>query len=189
MPILKSKNPALWKRSKKDSRRMTCQKQTESARNGSVSCLRTHWPWKKTPPTTLRWRGLGYICEATMQVFPAGLPLVKVVFIDSHAAILALSRNTPTDCLNTIQCRTKIVELISYGWTVALQYVSSHVGIPGNERADQKAKQGTESTQQEVPLTLRRANNIIPTFIDKYTAGQMIRTDHKLLCSITLSET
>ncbi|GFT34351.1 reverse transcriptase [Trichonephila clavipes] len=88
----------------------------------------------------------------------------------SQAAILALSSNTPTDYLNTIQCRTKIAELISYGWTAALQWVPSHVGIPGNERANQKAKQGAESTQPEVPLTLRRAKSIISTHIDQYIA-------------------
>ncbi|GFX40606.1 reverse transcriptase [Trichonephila clavipes] len=79
------------------------------------------------------------VCKATMQLLAAGLAPAKVVFfIESEAAILALSSNTPTHCLNTIQCQTKIVELISYGWTVALQWVPSHVGIPGNEKADQK---------------------------------------------------
>ncbi|GFX63336.1 reverse transcriptase [Trichonephila clavipes] len=68
------------------------------------------------------------------------------------------------------QCRTKIADLISYGWTADLQLVPSHVGVPGNERADQKAKQRAKSTQPEVPLTLRRTKNIISTYIDKYTA-------------------
>ncbi|GFW25114.1 major facilitator superfamily domain-containing protein 3 [Trichonephila clavipes] len=67
------------------------------------------------------------------------------------------------------QCQTKIAELISYGWTVALQWVPSYVGVPGNERVDQKAKQGAESSQSKVPLTLRRTNNIISTSIDKNT--------------------
>ncbi|GFW15903.1 reverse transcriptase [Trichonephila clavipes] len=89
---------------------------------------------------------------------------------DSQAAILALSSNTPTDFLNTIQCRTKTAELISYGWITALQWIRSHVGIPGNERAFQKAKQEAESIQSEVPLTLRRAKRIISIYIDKYTA-------------------
>ncbi|GFW31416.1 reverse transcriptase [Trichonephila clavipes] len=43
------------------------------------------------------------------------------------------------------------------------------IGIPSDERADQKAKQGAESTQPEAPLTLRRAKSIISTYIDKYT--------------------
>ncbi|GFX21132.1 transposable element Tcb1 transposase [Trichonephila clavipes] len=75
---------------------------TELARDDSVGCLRTHWPWERTPPTTM--------------------------------------------------------------------WVPSHIGIPSNERADQKAKQGAESTQPEVPLTLRRAKNTNSTHIDKYTA-------------------
>ncbi|GFX40678.1 reverse transcriptase [Trichonephila clavipes] len=80
-----------------------------------------------------------------MHLLSAGLALAKIVFsIDSQAAILALSSNIPTDCLNKIQCRTKIAELISYGWTAALQWVPSHVGILGNEKADQKAKKGVE---------------------------------------------
>ncbi|GFU56588.1 reverse transcriptase [Trichonephila clavipes] len=89
---------------------------------------------------------------------------------DSQAAVLALINITPIDCINTMQCRTKIAELFSYGWTVALQWVPSYVGIPGNERANQKAKQRAESTQLEVPLTLRRANSIISTCIGKYPA-------------------
>ncbi|GFS76570.1 hypothetical protein TNCV_1621711 [Trichonephila clavipes] len=32
---------------------------------------------------------------------------------------------------------------------------------PGNEKADQKAKQGAESSQPEVPLTLKRAKRAI----------------------------
>ncbi|GFW46685.1 reverse transcriptase [Trichonephila clavipes] len=57
--------------------------------------------------------------------------------------------DTPTDYLNTIQCRTKIVELISYGWTAALQWVPSHVRVPGNERAHQKAKQCHDPKNEE----------------------------------------
>ncbi|GFS90298.1 reverse transcriptase [Trichonephila clavipes] len=105
-----------------------------------------------------------------MQLLSAVQAPAKVVFfIDSQAAILALSSNTPTDCLNTIQCRTKIAELISYGLIVALQFVSCHAGILGNERADQKAKQEAESAQTEAPFTFKRAKSIISTYIDKYT--------------------
>ncbi|GFV69196.1 reverse transcriptase [Trichonephila clavipes] len=110
------------------------------------------------------------VCEATAQLLAAGLAPAKVVlYIDSQAAILALSSDIQTDCFNTIKCRTKIAELMSYGWTVGLLWIPGHVGIPGNERAGQKVKQGAESSQPEVPLTFRRAKSIISTFIDKYT--------------------
>ncbi|GFT58497.1 hypothetical protein TNCV_1249871 [Trichonephila clavipes] len=69
----------------------------------------------------------------------------------------------------TIQCRTKIAEIISYDWNGALKWIQSHVESPGNEMADQKAKHGAESSQPEVPSTLRRTKSIISTFIGKYT--------------------
>ncbi|GFX56653.1 uncharacterized protein TNCV_494011 [Trichonephila clavipes] len=49
------------------------------------------------------------------------------------------------------------------------KWVLSHVGIPGNERADQKVKQGAESSQLKVPLILRRSKSIIFIYIDKHT--------------------
>ncbi|GFU84733.1 hypothetical protein TNCV_2126741 [Trichonephila clavipes] len=75
----------------------------------------------------------------------------------------------------TTMSQTKTVELISYGWTAAirdstLQWVPSHAGVPGNERAEQKVKQGAEATYPEVSLTLRRPKRIISTYIDKNTA-------------------
>ncbi|GFT75626.1 reverse transcriptase [Trichonephila clavipes] len=57
--------------------------------------------------------GILAVCEATTHLLSAGPAPAKVVFfIDPQAAILALSSNTPTYCLDTIQCRTKIAELI-----------------------------------------------------------------------------
>ncbi|GFW42717.1 uncharacterized protein TNCV_473071 [Trichonephila clavipes] len=77
------------------------------------------------------------VCEARTQLLSVCLAPAKVVFfIIAQAAILALSSNTPTDCLNKIQCRTKIAELLSYGWTAALQWDPSHVGVPSGESAD-----------------------------------------------------
>lgn len=107
----------------------------------------------------------GEVCaihEASSQLLATDLAPARVVFlIDSQAAILALGSNAPTDCLRTIQCRTKLAELISRGWVVVLQWVPGHVGIPGNERADAKAKQGAESSQPDLPMTLTRAKNLI----------------------------
>ncbi|GFW56211.1 reverse transcriptase [Trichonephila clavipes] len=46
---------------------------------------------------------------------------------------------------------------------------SMGLDLTRSDRADQNAKQGAESSQPEVPLTLRRAKSLISTSIDKYT--------------------
>ncbi|GFW98887.1 reverse transcriptase [Trichonephila clavipes] len=67
----------------------TCQKQTEPARDGSVGCLRVHWPWGKNA-TNYDGEVLA-VCEVATQLLSAGLASAKVVFfIDSQAAISAL---------------------------------------------------------------------------------------------------
>ncbi|GFX53307.1 transposable element Tcb1 transposase [Trichonephila clavipes] len=83
------------------------------------------------------------------------------------------NRKCPTDCeirLVTILNRKKheICELA--GWEECSFPNNLFVGIPGREKADKKPKQGAESSQVEVPLTLRRAKSIISTHSDKYTA-------------------
>ncbi|GFX44144.1 uncharacterized protein TNCV_4119401 [Trichonephila clavipes] len=57
------------------------------------------------------------VFETTTHLLSAGLAPSKVIFfIDSQAAILALSGNIQTGCLKTIHCRNKSAELISYSW-------------------------------------------------------------------------
>ncbi|GFU36317.1 hypothetical protein TNCV_559531 [Trichonephila clavipes] len=74
------------------------------------------------------------------------------------------------------------MELISNGWTVALYWVPSYVGIPSNERADKKAKQGAESSQPEVPLMLKKVKSIISTYFDKYrVSGLKVSKSYGLL--------
>ncbi|GFT59648.1 hypothetical protein TNCV_4964931 [Trichonephila clavipes] len=48
--------------------------------------------------------------------------------------------------------------------------IYSHVGIPGNDTDDQRAKKKAESNQPEIPLTLKRAKSIISTHIDHFAA-------------------
>ncbi|GFW69993.1 reverse transcriptase [Trichonephila clavipes] len=49
-----------------------------------------------------RWRGLGCLCSYTQLLAAGQVPAKVDFFIDSQAAILALSSSTPADCLNTI---------------------------------------------------------------------------------------
>ncbi|GFV62365.1 uncharacterized protein TNCV_2126001 [Trichonephila clavipes] len=87
------------------------------------------------------------VCETATQLLSAGLsPAKTVFFVDSQAAISVLKINSPTGCLDTIQCRAIIAELISYCWTVALLRVPSNARISGNDRTNQKSTQGAESS-------------------------------------------
>ena len=45
-----------------------------------------------------------------------------------------------------------LLELSSDGHRVLLQWIPSHCGIPGNERADQLAKDATALTQEDAPV-------------------------------------
>ncbi|GFV59179.1 uncharacterized protein TNCV_2339201 [Trichonephila clavipes] len=60
------------------------------------------------------------------------------------------------------------VEPVTLGAEVQRQ--TNHATQSALEILNFYAKQGAESTQPEVPLTLRRAESIISTSIDKYTA-------------------
>ncbi|GFU18791.1 hypothetical protein TNCV_1085371 [Trichonephila clavipes] len=62
------------------------------------------------------------------------------------------------------------------GIGVRRMWVPSHVGILGNQRADQKAKHGAELSQPEIPLT--RAKSIVSTYIDKCTVKPRALEDH-----------
>ncbi|GFV72249.1 hypothetical protein TNCV_637111 [Trichonephila clavipes] len=88
---------------------------------------------------------------------------------NSQATIFDLSSNTPTHCLNTIQCRAKIAEFISYGWTVALQWIPSHAVIPNNENAAQKPSRELSRLNWKLlrPPEEQRASS---THVYKYTA-------------------
>ncbi|XP_072380393.1 uncharacterized protein [Diabrotica undecimpunctata] len=74
-------------------------------------------------------------------------PQKVAFFIDCQAEILALSTNRYTDCAKTISCRVQLSNLMEKGWLITLQWIPSHVGVEGNEAADELAKEGTTLPQ------------------------------------------
>ncbi|GIX79211.1 hypothetical protein CDAR_421121 [Caerostris darwini] len=56
--------------------------------------------------------------------------------------------------------KPKAIEIVHQRPVLHLQWVPSHVGDLGNERADVMAKRGAESNQQKFPLTPRAACNL-----------------------------
>lgn len=116
------------------------------------------------------------VYQAAQRLLQANCSRRKVVFfVDSQAAILALSESTPTDCEFTMTCRELLSSMLSGGWDIVLQWVPSHVGVYGNERADELAKQGTSLPQPNNPVSLTSARSTIESAVETYTRDILSR--------------
>ncbi|XP_015911532.2 uncharacterized protein [Parasteatoda tepidariorum] len=66
-----------------------------------------------------------------------------VIFSDSQAEILAISNYSQApSSLSIVKCRSLMTEIGEKRKTIALQWIPSHCGISGNEKADALAKKG-----------------------------------------------
>lgn len=100
------------------------------------------------------------IREAALQVIK--LPPQQVVFlVDSQSAIIAVCSNKSTDCKLTASCREKLQNCHDAGFNIVLQWIPSHVGTSGNERADDLAKNGCLLPQPHNKASLSSANSRI----------------------------
>lgn len=108
--------------------------------------------------------------EAARKVKETGYNGNVVFLVDSQAAILGLTSNNLTECPETIACRASLAELNSSQRQVTIQWIPSHVGIPGNERADILAKQGTTLPQPNALATLTSAYARIASTVKRATS-------------------
>ena len=83
------------------------------------------------------------VMEAALRLRRELTPSNVGFLIDTQAAILGLSSNNDTDCQSTITCRHQLASMAEEGWALRLQWIPSHGGTLGNEKADYLAKLGT----------------------------------------------
>jgi ribonuclease HI len=73
------------------------------------------------------------------------------IHVDSQAALQSLVKSQITS--KTVRQTAELLRELAVRHTVTLQWVKAHMGIPGNEMADEAAKAGSQSnrfTQMEI---------------------------------------
>ncbi|XP_064469904.1 uncharacterized protein LOC135384641 [Ornithodoros turicata] len=98
-----------------------------------------------------------------------------VILTDSRGALSRLN-NRYEHCPLSFRAHQKLQLLLASGLSIALQWIPSHKGIPGNEMADSLSKQATTKTLvRQAPSTTSQAKKSIALHVrsfhpDKHTA-------------------
>ena len=85
-------------------------------------------------------------------------PQKSVILTDSKAALQSLTSNTPDQQIHQL---LKDLQLLPHEYTVVLQWIPAHCGIPGNERADRLAKSGSKQPQAMSTSTYQEAKTLL----------------------------
>lgn len=90
-----------------------------------------------------------------------------VILTDSQSALLTLASG-PAGAQN--RSAERIWQLLldiraKHDCELVLQWIPGHCGVPGNDRADELARAGTDKDQQTIPLDLTTANAVLRRFI------------------------
>lgn len=84
-----------------------------------------------------------------------------VVYTDSMSALQSLEKSKPNQTeLNDIILEANKIQT-AFAIRLVLQWIPGHTNIPGNDKADKLAKQGSNSEQPQRPATLQTARKII----------------------------
>ena len=76
-----------------------------------------------------------------------------VLLTDSMSSIQAMKKYFPPSHAFIINAlKTKYIDLTAEGFDITIQYVPAHIGIPGNEKADELAKLGHAKQETQFPL-------------------------------------
>ncbi|XP_064485866.1 uncharacterized protein LOC135398386 [Ornithodoros turicata] len=138
------------------------------------------------PATQFSWAeglsGLLYSTDAELLAITEALDIIAktsatkaVILTDSRGALSRLN-NRYEHCPLSFRAHQKLQLLLASGHRIALQWIPSHKGIPGNEMADSLSKQATTKTLvRQAPSTTSQAKKSIALHVrsfhpDKHTA-------------------
>ena len=136
-------------------------------RNGGAGWNITEWGGRvreeKAPAGALC---SSYICEVTAMSKACDSMQDTVgqdilILTDSKALVTCLTKGRPDRKGGMEELRTKLIEVRRRNNRLAIQWIPSHCGTPGNERADDLANQARCLPQEEVPVWFEAAKGEI----------------------------
>ncbi|KAF6198607.1 hypothetical protein GE061_008359 [Apolygus lucorum] len=107
---------------------------------------------------------------------PASAPLRTQGTFLSKAAIVALGSSARTQSRDVVLGRKAIEELQAGGTTIALQWIPSHCGIWGNERADALAREGSQMEMPNSPFAYQAAKGCIKSCVKERIVESQTQT-------------
>ena len=120
--------------------------------------------WKLHPNISIEGAELSAILKATEWILTLDETIKNVaIFTDSKVGLfLILNRKPKTYVYSVSKIQNNIRKIKTKGWKIALQWIPSHCGIPGNDKADSLANQAHELIDMiEYPLEIKELEVLI----------------------------